>query len=130
LADLGPGKIAAVKASSRSRQVLPPRSALAGFRFPAEVITLAVRWYLRYGLSYRDVEELLAQRGVEVDHVRVYRWVERLTPLLADAARFVRHAPGDRWFMDETASVPVNGVLTHRRLPDRSLPEGRPGSSH
>ena len=48
-------------------------SAFAGFRFPAEVITLAVRWYLRYGLSYRDVEELLAERGIEVDHVSIYR---------------------------------------------------------
>ena len=42
-------------------------------RFPPEVITLAVRWYLRFGLSYRDVEELLAERGIEVDHVSVYR---------------------------------------------------------
>ena len=42
---------------------LPPASAFAGFRFPAEVIVVAVRWYLRYGLSYRDVEELLAERG-------------------------------------------------------------------
>jgi IS6 family transposase len=39
------------------------RSAFAGFRFPPEVITVAVRWYLRYGLSYRDVKELLAERG-------------------------------------------------------------------
>ena len=45
------------------------RSAFVGCRFPAEVILLAVRWYLRYGLSYRDVEELLAERGIEVDHV-------------------------------------------------------------
>jgi transposase-like protein len=44
------------------------------------VITLAVRWYLRYGLSYRDVEELLAERGITVDHVSVYRWVQRFTP--------------------------------------------------
>ena len=43
------------------------RSSFAGFRFSPEVIMLAVRWYLRYGLSYRDVEELLAERGVEVD---------------------------------------------------------------
>jgi len=43
------------------------RSSFAGFRFLPEVIMLAVRWYLRYGLSYRDVEELLAERGVEVD---------------------------------------------------------------
>jgi IS6 family transposase len=66
------------------------------------VITVAVRWYLRYGLSYRDVEELLAERGIDVDHVTIYRWVQRFTPLLIDAARPCRHAPGDRWFVDET----------------------------
>jgi hypothetical protein len=54
-------------------------SAFAGFRFPREVITVAVRWYLRYGLSYRDVEELLAERGIMVDHVTVFRWVQRFT---------------------------------------------------
>jgi transposase, IS6 family len=47
---------------------------------------LAVRWYLRFGLSYRDVEELLAERGIDVDHVTVHRWVQRFTSLLADAA--------------------------------------------
>jgi hypothetical protein len=61
-----------------------------------------VRWYLRYGLSRRDVEELLAESGVEVDHVIVYRRVQVFTPLLADAARFARHSPGDRWFVDGT----------------------------
>jgi len=66
------------------------------------VITLAFRWYLRYGLSYRDLEELLAERGVDVDHVTVYRWVQRFTPLFADAARPLRHVAGDRWFVDET----------------------------
>ena len=70
---------------------------------------MAVRWYLRYGLSYRDVEELLAERGVDVDHVTVYRWVQRFTPLLIDAARPCRHAVGDRWFVDETY-VKVAGV--------------------
>jgi hypothetical protein len=44
-------------------------SAFKGFRFPPEIIVLALRWYLRYGLSYRDVEELLGERGIEVDHV-------------------------------------------------------------
>src|SRR4051794_9737536 len=76
--------------------------AFAGFRFPPEVILLAVRWYLRFGLSYRDLEELLAERGIEVDHVTLYRWVQRFTPLLVDAARPCRHAVGDRWFVDET----------------------------
>jgi transposase, IS6 family len=77
-------------------------SAFAGFQFPPEVISLAVRWYLRYGLSYRDVEELLAERGITVDHVTIYRWVQRFTPEFIEAARPCRHAAGDRWFVDET----------------------------
>jgi transposase-like protein len=85
-----------------------PTSAFAGFRFAPEVIVVAVRWYLRYNLSFRDVEELLVERGVHVDHVTIFRWVQRFTPLLADAARFTRHSPGDRWFVDETY-VKVNG---------------------
>jgi IS6 family transposase len=76
-------------------------SAPAGYRFPREVIAVAVRWYLRYGLSYRDVEELLAERGVE-DHVTVYRWVQTFTSEFIDAARPARHAAGHRWFVDET----------------------------
>jgi hypothetical protein len=91
-----------MRRARRTGPVLPPRSAFAGFRFPPEVIVLAIRWYLRFGLSYRDVEELLAERGVQVDHVTVYRWVQRFTPLLADAARWSRHATGSRWHVDET----------------------------
>jgi transposase, IS6 family len=86
----------------RPRPAATARSAFAGFRSPPDVIVLAVRWYLRYGLSYRDVEELLVERGVEVDHVTVYRWVLRFTPLLAEAARPCRHRVGDRWQVDET----------------------------
>src|ERR1700680_2587166 len=86
----------------RCRPVEVPPSGCAGFRFPAEVILLAVRWYLRFGLSYRDLEELLAERGIDVDHVTIYRWVQRFTPLLAEAARPCRHIVGDRWFVDET----------------------------
>jgi transposase, IS6 family len=86
----------------RPRPATVPRSAFAGFCFPPDVIVLAVRWYLRFALSYRDVEELLAERGVQVDHVTVYRWVQRFTPLLAEAARPCRHAVGDRWQVDET----------------------------
>jgi transposase-like protein len=66
------------------------------------VIVLAVRWYLRFGLSYRDVEELLAERGIEVHHVTIDRWVQRFTPLLVEAARPWRHRVGDRWSVDET----------------------------
>jgi IS6 family transposase len=95
----------------RRRRPMPPfeLSACAGFRFPPDVIMLAVRWYLRYGLSYRDLEELLAERGIDVDHVTLFRWVQRFTPLLIDAARPCRHAVGSRWFVDETY-VKVAGV--------------------
>jgi IS6 family transposase len=86
----------------RPRPTVVARSAFARFRFPPEVIVLAVRWYLRFHLSYRDVEELLAERGIEVDHVTVYRWVQRFAPLLAEAARPCRRRVGDRWFVDET----------------------------
>jgi hypothetical protein len=66
----------------------PVRCALGvrWLRFPPEVITLAVRWYLRFGLSYRDVGELLAERGITIDYVSIFRWVQRFTPLLAQAA--------------------------------------------
>ena len=87
-------------------------SVFAGFRFPPEVISVAVRWYLRYGLSYRDVEELLAERGITVDHVTIYRWVQRFTPEFIEAARPCRHAPGSRWFVDETY-VKVAGQWTY-----------------
>jgi IS6 family transposase len=87
-------------------------SVFVGFRFPPEVISVAVRWYLLYGLSYRDVEELLAERGVTVDRVTVYRWVQRFTQEFIEAARPCRHAPGDRWFIDETY-VKVAGRWTY-----------------
>ena len=84
-------------------------SAFVGFRFPPEMIMLAVRWYLRFGLSYRDLEELLTERGIDVDHVTLFRWVQRFTPMLINAARPCRHAVGSRWFVDETY-VKVAGV--------------------
>ena len=86
----------------RPRLASVVRAAFAGFCLPPEVIVLAVRWCLRFALSYRDVEELLAERGNEVDQVTIYRRVQRFTALLADAARLCRHAVGDRWPVDET----------------------------
>jgi transposase, IS6 family len=80
------GRLVAMTAQ-RPRPARIARSAFAGFCFPPEVIVLAVRWYLRFGLSHCDVEELLTERSIEVDHVTVYRRVQRFTPLLAEAAR-------------------------------------------
>lgn len=83
------------------------------------MIVVKVRWYLRYGLSYRDVDELLVERGVEAVQVTVYRWVQWFThcwPTLPDSPAMQwdlveEHLgePGDRWHVDETC-VKVNGV--------------------
>jgi IS6 family transposase len=101
----------------RYRRVPPPRSSFVGFRFPREVIVLAVRWYLRYGLSYRDVEELLADRGIEVNPSRSTAWVQRFAPLVIDAARPCRHSLGYRWFADETyVKVAGRWVYVYRAI--------------
>ena len=87
----------------RPRPVPTPGSALAGLRFPPDVLVLAVRCYPRFGLWDCDVEELLADRGIEVDRVTVDGRVARFTPLLADAAHPCRHRGG------------IAGRLTRRR---------------
>ena len=112
-----------MKRTCRPGPPLRMPSGFTGFRFPAEVILLAVRWYLRYGLSYRDLEELLAERGIQVDHVTLYRWVQRFTPVLIDAARPMRHTVGDQWFVDETY-VKVAGVWHYVY---RAVNKARPG---
>src|SRR6202165_2733349 len=71
-------------------------------QFEPEVILLAIGWYLRFSLSYRDVEELLAERGLSVDHVTVWRWVQRYA--LELERRLPRHLKptNDSWRVDET----------------------------
>src|SRR6201993_3048764 len=71
-------------------------------QFEPEVILLAVGWYLRFSLSYRDVEELLAERGLFVDHVTVWRWVQRYAPEMERRLRRRLKATNDSWRMDET----------------------------
>ena len=77
-------------------------SAFSGYRFPQEVIALAVRWYLRYRLSYCEVAEWLAERGVKVDASTIFDWVQTFTPQFADAAQKHRHRVGARWRVDKT----------------------------
>ena len=77
-------------------------SAFSGYRFPDEVIALAVRWYLRFRLSCADVVEWLAERGVEVDASTIYDWVQAFTPHFIDAARTHRSRIGSCWRVDET----------------------------
>ena len=73
---------------------------------------MAVRWYLRYGLSYRDVEELLAERDITVDHVTVHRWGPAVHTRVHRGSPAVPDAPGDRWFAGETY-VKVAGRWTY-----------------
>ncbi len=82
--------------------------ACRGYRFPTEVILWAVRWYLQFPISSRDLERMLADRGVPVDHVTLYRWVQRFAPELERRLR--RHLRPCRgpWHVDAT-SVRVGG---------------------
>jgi transposase-like protein len=100
-------------------------SAPAGYRFPREVIAVAVRWHLRYGLSYRDVEELLAERGIEVDHVTIYRWVQTFTSEFIHTARPARHSTGDTWFVDEVRHEALWIRAGVRELHRRAVAAGR-----
>ena len=78
------------------------RKAFKRLHYPVDVIAQCVRWYLAYALSLRDLEEMMAERGILADHSTLYRWVIRLTPLLDNAFRRHKRAPGGRWRMDET----------------------------
>ena len=71
-------------------------------QFEPEMILLAVGWYLRFSLSYRDVEELLAERGLHADHVTVWRWVQRYAPEMERRLRSKLKPTNDSWRVDET----------------------------
>src|SRR5258708_2934508 len=77
--------------------------------FEAEIILLCVRWYLRYALSYRDLEEMMAERGLLVDHTTIYRWVQHYAPELEKRCRPHLKGTNDSWRVDETY-VKVKGV--------------------
>src|SRR5947199_3293449 len=70
--------------------------------FEPEVILLCLRWYLRYSLSYRDLEEMMAERGLSVDHTTIYRWVQRDAPALEKRCRHHLKTCNDSWKVDET----------------------------
>ena len=86
----------------RGRSVEVPPSGFAGFRFPPEVILLAIRWYLR--TTCRTETSKRSWRSVASTSTTspLYRWVHRFTPELIDAARPCHHGAGDRWYVDET----------------------------
>src|ERR1700688_4348226 len=83
-----------------------------GRHFRDEIIVLCVRWYLRYSLSYRDLEELMAERGLSLDHSTAARWVLRYAPELSKRIRRHLRRPGGSWRVDETY-VRVAGRWTY-----------------
>lgn len=73
-----------------------------GRRFPEEIIILCVRWYLWYPLSCRDLKEMMAETGVEVDHLTIARWILHFSPILNDLIRREMRRPNRSWKIDET----------------------------
>jgi len=89
------------------------RSALfRGRHFGDDIILLCVRWYLRYSLSYRDLEEMITERGLSVDHSTIARWVLRYAPVLNERLRRHVRRPAGSWRVDETY-IRVNGRWTY-----------------
>ena len=70
--------------------------------FHGEVIMQCVRWYCKYGLSYRDLEEMMAERGLSIDHTTVYRWVQHYAPELKKRLDWYKRRYASRWHLDET----------------------------
>ena len=80
-----------------------------GSHYPKTVILYAVYFYVRYAVSYRDLEEIMAERGVDVDHATLNRWVVKFAPLVAETAQKLKRPIANSWRMDETY-IKVKGV--------------------
>ncbi len=74
----------------------------SGRHFQKEMILQSIRWYLAYSLSYRDIEEIMKERGFDVDHSTIQHWVVHYSPHLEKAFQQKKKRPGDRWRLDET----------------------------
>jgi putative transposase len=92
------------------KKTATPRTALAAgiakvlkrLHYPLDVMLLCVRWYVAYSLSLRDLEGMMAEREIAVDHSTVHRWAIKLLPALEKAFRRCKRAVGKSWRMDET----------------------------
>ena len=78
------------------------RRVIKRLHFPLEVMLVCVRWYAAYPLSLRNLEEMMAERGVLVDHATVHRWAVKMLPVLAAVFRRRKHPVGTSWRVDET----------------------------
>ena len=92
-----------------------------GRHFEDEIILLCVRWYLRYALSFRDLEELMAERSLSVDHSTIWRWVQRYAPELNRRCRRELRKTNRSWRVDETyLRVAGKGRICIGRLTPRA----------
>ncbi len=78
------------------------RRVVKRLHYPVEVMLVCVRWYVAYPLSLRHLEEMMAERGVVVDHSTIHRWATRMLPVLATVCRRHKLPVGKSWRMDET----------------------------
>jgi len=94
---------APIKKERISRKTLPPGVAkvMKRLHFPLDVILRCVRWYVAYSLSLRDLEEMIGEHGIAVDHSTVHRWVIKLVPLLEKSFRQHKRPVGKSWRMDD-----------------------------
>ena len=76
-----------------------------GRHYPKSVILYAMYPYMRYAVSYRDLEEIMAKRDVDVDHATLNRWVVKFAPLVAETAQKLKHPTANSWRMDETLAA-------------------------
>ncbi|GKP57201.1 hypothetical protein NUKP43_50660 [Klebsiella quasipneumoniae] len=91
-----------------------------GRHFQRDIILWAVRWYCKYGISYRELQEMLAERGVNVDHSTIYRWVQRYAPEMEKRLRWYWRNPSDLcpWHMDDEGRCPSD--VEHRQIKYRN----------
>ena len=101
-----------MRASVLEGESLTVKINFKGNHFPKSVILFAVFFYVRYGVSYRDLEEIMAARGVEIDHATLNRWVVRFSPLIAANAQARKRKTAPSWRMDETY-IKVRGKWTY-----------------
>jgi putative transposase len=78
------------------------KSVIQRLRFPLEIMLVCVRWYVAYPLSLRNLEEMMQERGVSVDHSTIHRWILKLMPVLERTFQKRKAAVGTNWRMDET----------------------------
>ena len=91
------------------------RAVIQRMHYPLDVMLVCVRWYAAYPLSFRNIEEMMTERGVFVDHSRLHRWSNKMLPVLAAMFRRRKRPVGRSWRMDETY-VKISGDRKSTRL--------------